>query len=382
MRIENAVIGTSTSGLHAAICLAKAGKKVALFEKNPELDNIRRTYIVTPALKRVLPELESNLILNQITTMAVSAGNSEVSIELSKPDLIVERLDLRRKLLTQVKELGVEVGWGMEFKDFHSEKDRLVLDFEGADGREIVEVSNLIGADGVFSPIRKSAGLPPVPAVPLLQAEVELPEDWSPDLTKVWFHPEETPYFYWLIPESDQTAVVGLIAEQGSDIRALLDQFLNRHDFKAEVYQSGQAALHHPRIINQRLFSGGQVFLVGDAAGQVKVTTVGGTVTGFRGAQAVIQQILEQDKARQTARSLKQELDLHVWIRKLLERMRLEDYQQMVELISPEVKRFLAVHDRDRMRRQFWKLPFLQPGFIPLGFQLVLRSDRSPHGET
>lgn len=381
MRIENAVIGTSTSGLYTAVCLAKAGKKVDLFEKNLELDNIRRTYIVTPALNRVLPELDQSLILNQIKTMAVEAAGTEVRIELSEPDLIVERLDLRHMLLSQVKELGLEVRWGMKFTGFRSEEDRLVLEFEGAEGRERIEASNLIGADGVFSPVRKAAELPPVPAVPLLQAEVKLPADWNPELTKVWFHPEETPYFYWLIPESDQKAVVGLIAEQGSDIRGLLDQFLNRHGFQAEVYQSGQAALHHPGLKNQGSFRGGQVYLVGDAAGQVKVTTVGGTVTGFRGTQAVVEQILEQDKARQTARSLKQELDLHVWIRKLLERMRLEDYQQMVELISPEVKRFLAVHDRDRMRRQFWKLPFLQPGFIPLGFQLVLRSNRPPHGK-
>jgi flavin-dependent dehydrogenase len=378
MKGDVAVIGTSTAGLYSAAKLAEKGLDVAVVEKNSRLDQNRRTYIVTPALKRVLPELDPSLILNRITTMAVAAGGSEVRIELSEPDLIVERLDLRRKLISRVQELGVEIYWGLEFQDFKSERDRLILDLIGEESRELIEVSSLIGADGVFSQVRKSSDLPPVPAVPLLQAEVKLPDNWNPGLTKVWFHPEETPYFYWLIPESNQTAVVGLIAEQGGDIRFLLDQFLERHGFQAEVYQSGQAALHHPRLRNQLYLKGGQVFLVGDAAGQVKVTTVGGTVTGFRGAQAVLEQILKQGQARQTARSLKQELDLHVWIRKLLERMRLEDYRKMVELISPEVKQFLAVNDRDRMRKQFWKLPFLQPGFIPLGLKLLLRSDQFP----
>ena len=74
--------------------------------------------------------------------MAVEAAGTEVRIELSEPDLIVERLDLRRMLLSQVKELGLEVRWGMKFTDFRSEKDRLVLEFEGAEGRKLIEASN------------------------------------------------------------------------------------------------------------------------------------------------------------------------------------------------------------------------------------------------
>ena len=43
-----------------------------------------------------------------------------------------------------------------------------------------------------------------------------------------------------------------------------------------------------------RRVGAGNVYLVGDAAGQVKVSTVGGTVTGLRGAQAVALAILGQ----------------------------------------------------------------------------------------
>jgi len=52
----------------------------------------------------------------------------------------------------------------------------------------------------------------PIETVPLVQAIVRLPKDCPPDTTRVWFVPDDTPYFYWLIPESAERGALGVIA--------------------------------------------------------------------------------------------------------------------------------------------------------------------------
>ncbi|NQS92468.1 MAG: hypothetical protein HQ574_08675 [Chloroflexi bacterium] len=115
------------------------------------------------------------------------------------------------------------------------------------------------------------------------------------------------------------------------------------------------------------------MYLVGDAAGQVKVTTVGGTVTGLYGGKAAAEAILKGSTFRKAYQNGQGELDLHLFIRNLLKKMSAEDYQRLIRDISPAVQSLLSRYDRDAMRRHFWKLPFLQLDFIPLGLKLLLR---------
>ena len=105
---------------------------------------------------------------------------------------------------------------------------------------------------------------------------------------------------------------------------------------------------------------------------QVKVTTVGGTVTGFSGGQAAASAILDEVPYRKTRQGVTRELDLHFFIRQLLEQMNQKDYERLVGLLTPAVLSFLSRYDRDTMRQYFWMLPFIQPAFIPLGLKLFI----------
>src|SRR5207249_7597277 len=127
--------------------------------------------------------------------------------------------------------------------------------------------------------------------------------DWSSDVcssdlsmrgdtTRVWFIPEDTPYFYWLIPESPKRGAAGLIGEDGPQTRRALNRFLEKQHLEPLEFQAARIPLYTRWIPVRRRLSGANVYLVGDAAGHVKVTTVGGIVTGFRGATAVAEAIL------------------------------------------------------------------------------------------
>lgn len=372
MKYDVVVIGASSAGLYTAEILAKSGKRVAVFERAESFAPDIRTYIITPGLFRVMPDVESELILHKINAIHLQTGSESAVIQLSSPDLIVERVQLITTLLKRTKNAGVDLHFGTEFKGLITENGTTRINVLSNSTETLIEADYLIGADGVTSGVGKAAGLPNPPTVPLLQVEINLPVNWAPGVTKVWFDNGDTPYFYWLIPDSETKAVVGLITQPGANIRVLLDRFLAEKSFHPLAYQSGIAALYSPGNKIECRVGDLKVMLVGDAAGQVKVTTVGGTVTGLSGGQAAACAILDEVTYRKTRKGVTRELDLHLLIRKLLEKMDQKDYERLVELISPNVQSFLSRHDRDAMRYHFWKLILIQPRFISLGIKLLL----------
>jgi flavin-dependent dehydrogenase len=371
LQFDVVIIGVSSAGLYASEKLAKKGYRVAVFEQKQALDHRRRTYIITNYMDRIMDDHPDSILLHDISMMAVQAGNASVNIKLRQPDLIIERGLLIRYFAQRAREAGAALFLGHRFRDIAVNHQVIV---ETPSGDTItVKAKTVIGADGVLSQVAEKARIERPPFVHLLQAEVRLPNDWLPDVTKVWFDVDETPYFFWLIPESDERAVVGLIADNQATLRPTLDRFLKDRRFEALDYQAGQAAMHHPGLKPWGKVGQTNVFLVGDAAGHVKVTTVGGTVTGFRGADAVVRAITEDISYRQALRPLKRELDLHWFIRSLLEQLDTPGYEDLIQQINPAVKKFLAHRNRDRMAGGFWRLALLQPRFLWLGAKLITR---------
>ena len=137
---------------------------------------------------------------------------------------------------------------------------------------------HLVGADGSRSVVAEAFGARPQRTVPIVQARVALGDRYDPDVTRIWFDRARTRFFYWLIPESKTSGVLGLIAERPSSARPLLEAFMKEHGYRAEEYQGAMIPLHQPRRPIEWRAGEGRVLLVGDAAAHVKVTTVGGVV--------------------------------------------------------------------------------------------------------
>src|SRR5205809_296293 len=98
VNLDVAIIGASSAGLYAAEQLARAGKRVAVFEKHPTLEPARRTLIITPELRRFLAPLPDACVLHRTSVIAVATPGASVRVRLAEPDLIVERSCLGRLL--------------------------------------------------------------------------------------------------------------------------------------------------------------------------------------------------------------------------------------------------------------------------------------------
>jgi geranylgeranyl reductase len=377
--LDIAIVGASSSGLYAAELLARAGRRVAVFERQPELAPARRTLIVTPQLRHVLGDVPEAAVLHRVHVMAVETPGASLDVQLDDPDLIVERGAMTAHMAERARQAGAELYFGQRFQGVEPHPRGVALRLRPRDGQPIeVTAAALIGADGVFSDVAAAAGLQRAPTVPILQAEVALPPSWNPDAAKVWFDADETRYFYWLVPESADRGVIGLVGEDQGGTRALLLRFLARHGFEPLAFQGAQVAMHQPGLRPWGRVGSAPVLLVGDAAGQVKVTTVGGSVTGFWGAQAAAQFLLGQPGAAANLRALKRELDVHWLIRELLERLDNAGYDRMVGHLSESVRALLGRRNRDSMAGAAWRLPLMQPGLLGLGLHALLARRRIP----
>src|SRR4029077_9149801 len=109
---------------------------------------------------------------------------------------------------------------------------------------ERVSCSAVVGADGAQSGVARAAGWPRLTTVPLVQALVRLPSGMPSDTVRVWFVPDDTPYFYWLIPESRERGALGLIGTDGQRTRRCLERFMEKRHFKALAFQGARIPVY------------------------------------------------------------------------------------------------------------------------------------------
>ena len=368
-----AVVGGSAAGLFASALLARQGLPVRIFERIEALEPGARTLIVTQRMRGLLGPAAEGSIVNEIRRFELFTDGRAATVDLKHPDLIVERRALIKSLADEAQRAGAKLELGRRFHSLRPDGKGIVLEVERcADGaREEIRAGTLIGSDGAASRVARAAGWPPLETAPLLQAIVPLPKDMSPDTVRVWFVPQDTPYFYWLIPESPARGALGVIGESGANTRKCFEQFLEKRKIDPIEFQGARIPIYSRWIPVRRQVGSGSVYLVGDAAGQVKVSTVGGIVTGFRGALGVAQAILTGG-ASSELRTLRRELDLHLLLRRTLHDFQQSDYSRLVDLLNDSTKQSLGAYSRDEAWKILWRVCLNQPRLILLGLRGLL----------
>ena len=249
------IIGGSAAGLFAAYLLAREGKQVRLFDANDVLNAESRTLITTRRLTETLGFFPHEAVINTIDRIDLFSPRRAVSIPMEEPDLVVERSAVVRLLARQAVDAGVELRGGCRLVDLKpGDKSLTVTIRDSHRGRtEQFTTTTLIGADGMSSRVAKVATGNAHGTMPLLQAIVELPKGERSCTTRVWFEPQDTPYFYWLIPQSTSHAAVGFIAEEGKSAHAKLERFLGRIGLKAVEMQSARIPSYAHFVRDRRL---------------------------------------------------------------------------------------------------------------------------------
>jgi len=366
------VVGGSAAGLLTAAKVAAGGHDVRVLDAKSGLDPAPRSLIVTHHFREQLREVAASSIVNEIRRFELFTDGRSAEVALRRPDLIIERARLIPALAKEAAKAGANLSFDTRFLGLGPNSRGLRLEVETGGHKEELHADHVVGADGATSRVGKAAGWPPVETVPLVQAIVRLPKDCRPDTTRVWFVPDDTPYFYWLIPESETRGALGIIGEgSGQETKKRIEQFLQKKKMEPIEWQGARIPVYRKWVPVERRVGNGKVFLVGDAAAQVKVSTVGGIVTGFRGAQGVADALLGSDESNEL-RELRRELNTHWLIRKTLHHFQQKDYSYLVDLLNVATRESLGEIHRDQSTKLLWNVIRNQPRLVLLGLRGLL----------
>jgi len=365
------VVGGSAAGLFTAAQVARGGRQVRILESKPRWEPAARTLIVTDHFRGQMGACARESIVNEIRRFELFTDGRSAQVALRTPDLVIERARLTGALAREAQAAGASVNFDTRFLGITPNGSGLRIQVDRAGRRDELHTGAVVGADGAASRVARAAGWPPVETVPLMQAIVRLPKDYPPDTTRVWFVPDDTPYFYWLVPESAERGALGVIGEDGRDAKWAFERFLEKKHMEPLEWQGARIPVYKRWIPVRRRVGSGDVYLVGDAAAQVKVSTVGGIVTGFRGALGVAQALLRGGGSRELA-SLRRELDTHRLIRRTMHHFQQNDYSQLVDLLNASARRSLGEINRDESTRLLWNVVRRQPRLLLLGLRGLL----------
>lgn len=368
---EVIVVGGSAAGLFAAATVAGGGRRVRVLESRTGFEPASRSLIVTDQFRTQLGAAASESIVNEIRRFELFTDGRSAQVALARPDLIIERSRLIPALARSAQRAGANLSFDTRFLGLSPNGRGLRVEVDSAGHRQELHAESVVGADGASSRVARSAGWPPIETIPLVQAIVRLPKDHPADTTRVWFVPDDTPYFYWLIPESSERGALGIIGEDARDTKKCLSRFLEKKQLEPLEWQGARIPVYRRWVPVRRQIGNGEVYLVGDAAAQVKVSTVGGIVTGLRGALGVGQSILQGGRSKELT-ALRRELGTHWLIRRALHHFRQKDYSQLVDLLDASTRESLGEINRDESTRLLWNVVRRQPRLVLLGLRGLL----------
>ncbi len=312
------------------------------------------TGILTDSVKQFV-HIPSSLIISKIKTFKmVSPNRKEMYVDLHKTNYVLDRARFDQYLLDSAIDSGAKIHFNERFLGLR----KVTGGYRIKTSKATYETPMLVGADGPMSQVASSAGIYGNRRfVKGWQARCRYP-GLEEGVTEIHLNLGE---FSWVVPEDDKIARVGVI---GKDDQKLF------HDYrkllgKAKIIedQSGPIPLYNPK---QRLRKG-NIFLIGDAATQVKATTYGGIIYGM-----IAGNYLAQDKetyVKNVNKKLSKDLWISLKMRELMNSMTDSQANEMIEIFQKKNNnQILAAHDRNFPSKFVVQLLMKEAKLWKLGF--------------
>ena len=176
-----AVAGAGIGGLTAALALARQGHAVTLVERRTDFSEVGAGLQLSPNASRILIGLGLAAALRRVVTepervvvRRIASGRQIGAVALGPfaqqryqaPYWVAHRADLQRILLDAVRsQSSIRLVMGRTVEEVQSGPDRATLAWVSASGaRESLTADAVIGADGIWSKVRRALGDAALPA--------------------------------------------------------------------------------------------------------------------------------------------------------------------------------------------------------------------------
>ena len=304
---------------------------VRIFEEHKEVGKpIACTGILTSAISDLI-KLDKSLIANRIKRVRLIPPNGDYyEFKLKTEELIVFRDQFDKFLVEKAQDKGAELYVHHRFLDFKREDGEIISEFETKNGRKNFSSDILVGADGPASKVAQASGLFNGRrnwVGKQYTANLEMEKD----VFYVYFGGVPD-FFGWVVPESETKARVGIASEKNVGMYfEMLRKKLNLKEKDLNECQAGPIPIYNPKNVTSK----DKVYLIGDAAGQIKSTTGGGIVYGMR-AGKILADCLNNDLdyEKEWRKKLHKDLMFHLRIRRFLNKLDKNDYKELIRTLK------------------------------------------------
>lgn len=338
------VIGAGPIGSYVAYLLARNGEKVNLYEEHDVVGRpVQCTGIVSKTFKDVI-RLRDEFLINKFKVINIRFKDERLRIRNN--NFLLDREKFDNFLFNLAKEEGVKIFLKHEFKDIKDGKARI--------DNKIIKFDKLVGADGPHSKVANSIGLyGKRDFVFGIQARVK--GEYSNEVD-VFFDKGK---FGWIVPEGDKVARIGVFGDM-NDFKDLIK------DRKIITYQSGVVPIYDYRLRSMK----NNVYLVGDAATQVKATTYGGLVPGLIAGEELSRAILSDlNYHKLWKKRIGKELFFSLLLRKKLDKLDEKDRENLFNLFKGRIRKVIEEGSRDFPSKFIIKLILKEPRLIKFAFK-------------
>ena len=335
------IIGAGPAGCYLAYLLAKNGKKVQVFEEHSKIGKpVQCTGIVTSEFEDIM-EPKKEFTINKTNKVRLSSISGKcIELELKKDNYILDRAKFDFYLAKKAEKAGAEFFPGAKF--IKGNKDFFII--RQKDKEKKIKKDILVGADGPLSAVAKSYGMHSKRKLAIgFQYRVCMDND-----NFIEFYPGIGIYS-WVVPEGKGVCRVGVGDYLGNNIKKKFDFFIKKRGInKKDVIdcQGGLIPVYNRRLKIQK----NNVFLVGDAAAQLKATTGGGIVPGLIASKALAKTITSGGSYKDEIKKLRKELLIHSITRHMLDNFTKKDWDYLFKLFENKKNReILSTIEREKI---------------------------------
>ncbi len=312
IRADVVVVGGGPAGAAAAITLARAGRSVTVIDRARfPRDKACGDGLTTGAL-RLFEDLgldpaavPSWQPVDDVVVRSPSGRETTFPLPQGRGTFaaVSRRFDLDAAALDLARTAGADVWEGCALTGVEQRADRVVVSTER---QAAVHARYAVGADGMWSPLRKALGV----AVPGYRGEWHAFRQYFRGVGQrasrelfVWFEPDLLPGYAWSFPLPDGRANVGFGIQRGGrysvrDMAGVWPDLLSRPHVRAVLGADAEPESPHrawpipARVDGMELSAaGGRALFVGDAAAATDPMTgegIGQALrTGILAAEAI-----------------------------------------------------------------------------------------------
>ncbi|MBW3003719.1 NAD(P)/FAD-dependent oxidoreductase [Candidatus Woesearchaeota archaeon] len=338
------IIGAGPIGCYAGYLLAKEGYTIDIYEEHSEIGKpVQCAGLLAEDINNLV-KLDEELIANKISRIKIiSPDKSE--LDIATKEIVLDREKFDKHLAQIASDAGCNIHLGSRFENNKINGKTLKSEI-------------LIGADGPFSRVADSAG---ILKPRKYQIGMQVRAEHKTDIEEYKVIIKDFPGFAWVIPESENISRIGLLTNTNpaEHFNKLLKEIKPKKILESN---SGLIPIHDPKLEIQK----NNIYLIGDAATQVKTSTAGGIIPGLKAATHLCKAITKDlNYSNLCMKDIGKQLKTHLLIRNILNKFSQSDYNDLVKMLDkPNIKDLFKNISREKPSLLLPKLMLRQPKLL------------------